>query len=130
MGAVERLGNADGLDARRYIALEANGRDQLIGVHEFGVDVHEVRTDTFITVNDLNFAFTPNLNAVYLNGDEMWIGTETGAVRFEQEDNDDQQVVPKVTLEGLRVLYEPKSFAQDQEFEYEQNHVIFDFFGV
>ncbi|MEZ4722422.1 MAG: two-component regulator propeller domain-containing protein [Flavobacteriales bacterium] len=130
-GSLTQFLEPSGLRSTSITSLASLPNGDLVTIHSLGIDVLTHGAETFIPfyLDKSTFQFEPYLNATYVDGDAVWIGSETGVVKFNPNDRKAAAAVPKVTLTGLRVLYEEMPFSQMQ-YDYEQNHFVFDYLAV
>lgn len=130
-GAWANYNESHGLRSNGVVALTSSSSGDLIAIHSMGIDVLKQGENHFTEYNTdkEGFNFEPNLNACFNDHDNIWIGTESGVVKFSFGTTGLDQQTPAVTLTGLRVLYEPRSF-RDTEFDYGENHFVFDYLGI
>jgi len=131
-GAFTKWDEKRGVRSDFISGLKTGGDGEVYAIHSYGVDVLEKGMDMFKGHSSemKGFNFEPNLNAVHYCRGHIWIGTESGAVKFECDHSGGDTITPKVALTGLRVLYEKQSLESGQSFDYSENHFVFDYKGI
>ncbi|GAB5538885.1 MAG: hypothetical protein Salg2KO_09880 [Salibacteraceae bacterium] len=112
--------------------LIANKNGDVLAIHNLGIEVltaDKVRFD-LIKPNRSGFEFVPNLNALALDENDVWVGTELGAVKWLSTPQDRKIPTPLVSLSGINVLYEPYDLEDSPEFNYDESHFVFEYQSV
>lgn len=131
-GAFEKWGEEQGVRSDYIVALITGSYGEIYAIHPYGIDVLDKGMPMFKGHSSKleGFNFEPNLNAAYYSNEHLWIGTESGAVKFQCDHSGLVQNTPKVTMTGLRVLYEPQSLEARHDFDFAENHFVFDYQGI
>ena len=72
-----------------------------------------------------------NVNAICTSKTgHIWFGTIEGPIHFDPGSDRPNLVPPKVSITGVSAYLEPVPIVQGTKFNYDQNHLTFDFIGI
>lgn len=72
-----------------------------------------------------------NQDAVHIDSKGvLWFGTQTGIVKFDRSMYCGHSEAPKVKIDQVRVFLKQAELPKDHKFNYDQNHITFDFVGL
>jgi ligand-binding sensor domain-containing protein/serine phosphatase RsbU (regulator of sigma subunit) len=73
----------------------------------------------------------PTLNARFLDAENyLYIGSSNGIVKYKAVPDSIDLLPPLVQLENLKVLFEDYPVRNNEEFTYEKNHFVFEYFAI
>ncbi|HEY6159898.1 MAG TPA: two-component regulator propeller domain-containing protein, partial [Bacteroidia bacterium] len=105
--------------------------DELVLVHNKGIDVLNIADGSvkYFSISDNDVE--PNLNAGFTDREgNVWIGTNSGTVRFRPYDVPADSITPMIHLDGLMVQFQPYPLDSTRDFSWRQNNFIFNFSSI
>lgn len=129
----------EGLSSDNVVLLTTDSENNLwLGTNEgiSKLDIHQLNIsgNAFFKHYDKLEGFTgieTNQNAVFKSQSGMlWFGTVNGAIRYNPAEDKLNIVKPIIQIKGLRLFYQTVSLTDKANFNYEQNHITFDYIGI
>ena len=113
-------------------ALETDRYNNLLIVHENGLDIYRIDLGTYHSYGHENgiYPIDPEFNstAQSANGD-IWIGTEKGLIRY-RPTNEQYRKYPEVVITSVSVFLEGVDMSSPPVFNHQQNHFSFSYAGL
>src|ERR1051326_7620390 len=105
--------------------------EELVLVHNKGIDVLNIADGSvkYFSISDNDVE--PNLNAGFTDREgNVWIGTNSGTVRFRPYNVPADSITPMIHLDGLMVQFQPYPLDSARDFSWRQNNFIFNFSSI
>ena len=139
-GSIETFSTRDGLVDDEVLLMIFDDRGNLwIGTNK-GIGVIDVtalkntgkKKFKYYGKEDGFFGIECAQNACYKDSKgHIWFGTIRGAIKYEPEEDNPNQVEPLVHITGVNLFFEtPLPFSDHLELRYNQNHLTFEFVGI
>ena len=104
--------------------------NSVYAINSKGIDKINCNTNKISYYDVFEGDLEPNLNAVYLNNNKIYSGTENGVLIFRTNTEPTDSIKPIVYIKNLQVNYKAYPIDSCSDFSYKQNNLAFTFDGV
>jgi PAS domain S-box-containing protein len=104
--------------------------DIVFAVNDKGVDKINCKDNTVSYYDLFEGDLEPNLNAIFIDGNTFYSGTNNGVLLYRASLNATDSLKPGIFIKSLQVNYKYVALDSLSEFGYNQNNMTFDFNGI
>lgn len=127
-----KIQHCKGTESLAISALLCNTENELIILHNNGLDVLNLNSDEFNSYREEAgiFSIEPNLNTITMDSKgKVWVGTNEGIILYSSIPSI-KSTQPKTQISSIKVFLEDINPTTDIEFPYDQNHFTFEYQGL
>lgn len=121
--------STNGLREEQPQQLHASG-NTIFALNSKGFDKIDCRTNEVSYYDVFEGDLEPNLNALWLQGDRLYCGTNNGLLVYRTNVEKSDSIKPSVFLRSLNINYKPFPLDSLFEYRYDQNNIQLNFDGI